>query len=90
MEIIAASAAYWMVGDQQERIVWIKMAARTLVLILSPSLQPPLPKMTVGKREDTNPENRKKGRGVLVDERVQQTSLRLKGDGGVKSTYLAE
>lgn len=45
--------------------------------------------MTMRKREDINPEDRKKRRGVIMDEKVQQISIRLKGAEGVSGTYFA-
>lgn len=46
--------------------------------------------MTAGEREDINPGDRKQEEESLVDERVQQISVRLKEDGGVNGTYFTE
>lgn len=45
--------------------------------------------MTAREREDINPEDRKEEE-ALVDERVQQISIRLREDGGVNGTYFIE
>lgn len=90
MEVIIVSAAHWMLGVLNKTELpgykWqLELQCLSFFHLYTPSL-----KMTIRKREDINPEDRKKRRGVIMDEKVQQISIRLKGAEGVSGTYFAE